>query len=69
LYYPYYPYYPPRTIVQPRQEGYISPPAETEEQDYWYFCRKPEGYYPYIQKCPSGWMKVIPPPETPEGEE
>jgi hypothetical protein len=70
-YYPYYPYryYAPRVVVEPRQEGYISQSPGPEGDDYWYYCRKPEGYYPYINKCPGGWMKVVPPPEAPQGEE
>ena len=66
-YAPYYPYYAPRTVVVPRYREEIQAPAP-EEEDYWYYCRKPEGYYPYIKKCPDGWMKVVP-PEAPEGEE
>jgi hypothetical protein len=68
-YYPYYRYYAPPVVIQPRQQEYISRDPETEEQEYWYYCRKPEGYYPYINKCPGGWMKVVPPPEAPQGEE
>jgi hypothetical protein len=60
-YYPYYPYYPtsPGVIQQPPTE-YIQRDQEAEEPDYWYYCRKPEGYYPYIQRCPNGWLKVAP---------
>jgi hypothetical protein len=58
----------PRTAVQPGYEENVRAPAP-EEEDYWYYCRKPEGYYPYVKKCPGGWMKVVPPPEAPEGEE
>ena len=68
-YYPYYAYPAPRVVVQPRYEEYVAPAPEQEEQDYWYYCRKPEGYYPYINKCPGGWMRVVPPPEAPKGEE
>jgi hypothetical protein len=31
---------------------------------YWYYCRKPEGYYPYIKACPGGWQTV---PAQPPG--
>jgi hypothetical protein len=24
----------------------------------WYYCDKPEGYYPYVRTCPSGWQQV-----------
>jgi hypothetical protein len=30
--------------------------------DSWYYCRKPEGYYPDVQRCPGGWEKVPPAP-------
>jgi len=28
--------------------------------NYWHYCRNPEGYYPYIRKCPDGWLQVVP---------
>lgn len=64
----YYPYYSaPPVIVQQQPETYIQQPPPAEEQSYWYFCREPEGYYPYVKKCPKGWMKVV--PSQPPGEE
>lgn len=37
--------------------------ADLEPQDagsiYWY-CRDPAGYYPDVQACPSGWLRVLP---------
>lgn len=59
-----YPYpYPaaPGTVVQPPQ-GYVQQPPQ-----YWYYCRNPEGYYPYVQSCPGGWTTVQPPAGPPEG--
>jgi len=51
--------YPTAVYIQ-RQDGV---PAATESQsNYWYYCRKPEGYYPHVKKCPDGWMKVVPQP-------
>jgi hypothetical protein len=35
----------------------VSPPA-----NYWYYCQNPQGYYPYVQNCPAGWMQVVPQP-------
>jgi hypothetical protein len=68
---PYYdvynPYYaaPPVVIQQPQQ--YVQPAPQAEEQSYyWYFCGNPQGYYPYVKKCPSGWMKVVPPSTPPD---
>ena len=31
--------------------------------DWWYYCRRPKGYYPDVQRCPKGWEKVPPRPE------
>ncbi len=61
--YPYYPYYDqaPVIIQQQPEEMYIQP----EEPSYWYFCTNPKGYYPYVNHCPSGWMKVVPTPPPP----
>lgn len=62
--YPAYPYPPAgRTVV-------VQPPAPTyvqQEPQYWYYCRSPEGYYPYVESCPGGWLTVVPPTAPPEG--
>jgi hypothetical protein len=55
--YPYPdPYRPPVAVVPP------APAAPA----YWYYCRNPAGYYPYVPDCPSGWLPqpatVAPPP-------
>ena len=64
-YYPlYYPYYQPeQRIVIEQPEMYVQPaPQAEEQQNYWYYCKDPQGYYPYVKQCPSGWMKVVPSP-------
>jgi hypothetical protein len=67
-YYPYYPYYPePPVVIQQQPPAYVEPTPQPEGQYYWYFCQDPQGYYPYVKKCPSGWLKVI--PQTPPDEE
>lgn len=33
-----------------------------QQDNFWYHCDKPEGYYPYIKDCPQGWQKVVPEP-------
>ena len=39
--------------------------AATESQsNYWHYCRNPKGYYPYVKKCPDGWLPVAPQPTT-----
>jgi hypothetical protein len=71
---PYYYPYPyvveqPTVIVQP-SEAYSQPaPQQPAPADsYWYYCRNPQGYFPYVKSCPEGWMKVVPtPPQPPEG--
>jgi hypothetical protein len=68
-YYPNYPYYSePPVVIQQQPPAYVEPTPEPEEQYYWYFCQNPQGYYPYVKKCPSGWLKVIP-PVPPDEEE
>ena len=53
--------YPPVIYIQQQGAGQ----SATESQaDYWYYCRKPEGYYPHVKKCPDGWMQVVPQPPT-----
>lgn len=68
---PYYPYYgEQRVVVEPAPEIIIQEP-QSEVPVYWYFCRDPEGYYPYVKRCPNGWQKVVPspPPGTGRSEE
>jgi hypothetical protein len=47
-------------VVAPQQPEVYDQPAPPEEPNYWYFCQDPQGYYPYVKKCPKGWTKVIP---------
>lgn len=72
--YPYYayPYYPsaypaPVVVQQPATEVYVQPaPQQPAETSYWYYCQNPQGYYPYVKRCPGGWMKVVPAPPPPQ---
>jgi len=34
----------------------------SERDDYWYYCPDSQTYYPYVQTCPSPWVKVLPEP-------
>ena len=74
--YPYpYPYwypppgpyvYGPPVVVQPAQ-----PPVylqQQPQQQYWYWCQDANGYYPYVQQCPSGWVQVLPQTTPPAGQ-
>jgi hypothetical protein len=56
--YPYRYYAPPPVVIQEPPQVYAQP--EQAEASYWYYCRNPEGYYPYVKACPEGWMKVVP---------
>ena len=40
-------------------------PATAQPQTHdWYYCTRPEGYYPYVKQCPDGWLRVAPRPST-----
>ena len=62
--YPYPDYYRPSTVVIERDS---SPPPVTgvPAQQYWYYCRDPDGYYPYVSECRGEWRQV---PVTPPGK-
>jgi hypothetical protein len=49
--------YPPAVYIQ-RQEA----PRQQKPANYWYYCRNPEGYYPYVKQCSEGWIPVPPQP-------
>ncbi|HEB81219.1 MAG TPA: hypothetical protein ENI71_05030 [Chromatiales bacterium] len=55
-------YYPPPPVIvtPPPQITYIAP--ERPRPYYWYYCESSKTYYPYVKKCPGGWMKVVPHP-------
>ncbi len=56
--YPYPPVYtapPVQYVLPPVQQG--PPPVQ-----YWYYCNRPQGYYPYVTACPGGWRQVQPKP-------
>ncbi len=56
---PSYPYAypaPPPVVIEKQPPVYVQP----QEENYWYYCPDPQGYYPYIQECAGGWMKVVP---------
>jgi len=75
--YPYYPYpyYGPPVVEQPviiQQQAtdmYAQPaPQQAAEPAYWYYCQEAKAYYPYVQQCPKGWMKVVPTPPAQQPE-
>ncbi|HEY8101073.1 MAG TPA: YXWGXW repeat-containing protein [Burkholderiaceae bacterium] len=58
----------PPTVVQSPAPVYIERSGErfSPQQDpgFWYYCHNPDGYYPHVKECPSGWQKVE--PKTPQ---
>jgi hypothetical protein len=78
--YPWYPYgygygypygYPPYSapvVLDSGAQTYIeqAAPAPLEpQQQFWYYCQNPQGYYPYVGECPGGWQPVPAQPAQP----
>lgn len=66
---PSYYYYPPQTVIvrPPEPQVYIerqAPVAAPSAPPVWYYCNNPQGYYPYVRQCPSGWLQVAPTPPS-----
>jgi len=59
---PGYGYYGPPAAVQQEAPVYLQPEPQPS---YWYYCQNPQGYYPYIQQCPGGWLQVVPQQQAP----
>ena len=36
--------------------------SQDTQQSWWYYCVDKNAYYPYIQQCPAGWVRVAPQP-------
>lgn len=74
-YYPYgYPAYAPVIVTQPAaptvyveqdqaQQAAPQSVAPARSAD-WYYCRKPEGYYPYVRNCSEAWQRVPSQPQS-----
>jgi hypothetical protein len=50
-------YGPPAVVERESPQVYLQPESQPS---YWYYCQNPQGYYPYIQQCPGGWLQVVP---------
>ena len=60
-YYPYLPpVYAPPVYAPPVYVEQAPPVYITQKPYYWYYCPDLNGYYPYVQSCPRGWLRVIP---------
>lgn len=58
-----YMYSPPIVTIPAAPPVYIERAQQQPlEPNYWYYCRNPAGYYPYVRECPAGWEKVPPTP-------
>ncbi len=51
-----WPYY--AAVVTETSPGYTTP--EQQPPYYWYYCQDQQGYYPYVESCPGGWIPVVP---------
>jgi hypothetical protein len=47
-------------LVVTHAPSVVVPPAAPPT--FWYYCDNPQGYYPYVSQCPSGWRAVSPTP-------
>lgn len=62
--------YPPVIAMQSSPPVFIERGDEQSlnqtPQAFWYYCDNPQGYYPNVNSCPSGWRPVpAQPPTTP----
>ena len=62
-YYPYADYYPYEyaepTYIQQDTPAY-NPPRGGQRSEYSFYCPDPAGYYPQVQTCAKGWLRVVP---------
>jgi hypothetical protein len=58
---PWYGYQYPygRTLVVQPPPVYIEQGGEPTAQ-MWYYCARPQGYYPYVKNCSTAWRAVLP---------
>jgi hypothetical protein len=60
-------YVPPAGGYAP--PDYAPPPNQPVNQQIWYYCQDPMGYYPYVRDCNGPWQAVpasVLPPPTPQ---
>lgn len=57
---------PPAVAYRVEPAAYSPPPPVSvyanPTNQWWYYCTQPAGYYPYVQQCPAGWIRVSPRP-------
>lgn len=54
-----YPYPYGRTVIVQPPPVYIEQGGEPTAQ-MWYYCARPQGYYPYVKNCSTAWRAVLP---------
>lgn len=58
LFYPWW--YPwPAPYYAPPPQVYVE---QGDPNGYWYYCADPAGYYPTVDQCAGGWVRVLPRP-------
>lgn len=64
-----YPYTAPYAVV-PQPQVVIQPPTtytqQQPAQQFWYYCTKPPGFYPYVSECAVPWLEVVPQTTPPQ---
>jgi len=48
-------------VIDDAQQPVAPPPvvqAPPPPPQVWYYCNSPQGYYPSVPACPSGWQTV-----------
>ena len=60
-------WYPVPVYPYPNPYVPMNMPAPTPPNFYWYYCKQPPGYYPYVTECDLPWIAVpaTPPPPPP----
>jgi hypothetical protein len=61
----YPPGYPAVAIAATAPVEYIERgEQEAQPEEYWFYCAKAQGYFPYVGECADGWERVptTPPP-------
>ncbi|MFL9923372.1 hypothetical protein PQR62_03780 [Herbaspirillum lusitanum] len=53
-------YYSPPPVYVERTPPPVYIERAPQPENYWYYCPETKAYYPYVQSCPSNWMRVVP---------
>jgi hypothetical protein len=66
--YPSQPNYqpPPNYQSQPNDQSQTEPPPDQySQQQTWFYCQDPQGYYPDVESCNTQWQRVPVSPSSP----